>query len=187
MKVDADVRDGLLSVEEFRTLPEEDGHRLELSRGRVVREPAPGVRHGQIAFRFLELLQRYGKEEGLGLVLFNTGFVLTSEPATVRVPDVAFVSADRLPEGRVPDGWGEGAPDVVVEVVSSSNSASEMQRRALDYLDAGARLVWVADPASRTVTEYRSRSRIRISEGDDELEGGGVLPGLRARVERLFA
>jgi len=61
-----------------------------------------------------------------------------------------------------------------------------MQKKALEYLDAGARLVWVVDPAVRTVTVYRSRQNIRILQGSDLLEAPGLIPTVRAPVEELF-
>jgi len=186
MSKQANAGEATLTVDRFRELPEVDGYRLELVRGRVAREPAPGPRHGQTAFAFLDLLRRFGKDAGLGLVFFDTGFVLSRDPDTVRVPDVAFVTTDRIPAEGIGDQFWELAPDVVVEVTSPSNSASDMQRRALDYLDAGARLVWVADPATRTVAVYRSRTDIRILEGADVLVGDEVLPELRVRMDELL-
>lgn len=175
-----------LSVAQFAELPEEEGFRLELVRGSVVREPAPGLRHSRVALAFLDILREFGERAGLGLVFFDTGFVVNPTEPTVRVPDVAFVSSERLPQGALTDELGEGAPDVVVEVVSPSNSASALQRKALDYLDGGARLVWAADPEAGTVTVYQSRSKIQILEGADLLTAEGVIPGLEARVDQLL-
>lgn len=186
MTTDTHIDADLLSVEAFARLPDEDGLRLELARGRVVREPAPGMGHGEVAARICQALWRSGEERGLGWALFDTGFVLSRSPDTVRVPDVAFVSSHRFPGGKLPKGFGEGAPELAVEVVSPSNSASGMQRKALEYLDAGARLVWVADPDARTVTVYRSRSEIRILEADEVLGGGDLLPELGVVVGELF-
>jgi Uma2 family endonuclease len=186
MTTDTHADPELLSAEAFAMLPDEEDHRLELARGKVVREPAPGMGHGRVAGRIYQALWRTGEERGLGWAFFDTGFVLSRGPDTVRVPDVAFVSAHRFPEGKLPKGFGEGAPELAVEVVSRSNSASGMLRKALDYLDAGSRLVWVADPEARTVTVYRSRSEIRILEADDVLEGGDLLPELRVVVRELF-
>jgi Uma2 family endonuclease len=190
--------DDLLTLAGFSSLPEEEGWRLELSEGRVVREPAPGMRHGHLASRVAALLRRFGEDRGLGLTFVDTGFTLASDPPTVRVPDVAFVSTVRVPDvafvstDRVPgegltDGFGEGAPDLAVEVVSPSNSASGIQRKALQYMDAGARLVWVVDPAGATVTVYRTRSDIRILAGDEVLSGEDVLPDLQVPVSELFS
>jgi Uma2 family endonuclease len=179
-------RDDLLTLAGFASLPEEEGWRLELSDGRVVREPAPGMRHGHLASRLAALLRRFGEDRDLGLTFVDTGFTLASDPPTVRVPDVAFVSNDRVPREGLADAFGEGAPDLAVEVVSPSNSASGIQRKAMQYMDGGARLVWVVDPAGATVTVYRSRSKIRILAGDEVLSGDDVLPDLQVPVSELF-
>lgn len=178
--------DERLSVDEFRSLPEEEGYRLELSRGRVVREPAPGPRHGWIALRLGRRLADFAEDEGLGLVFVDTAFVLSAAEEIVRAPDVAFVSSGRVPPQGVTDRFWELAPDVAVEVVSPSNTVSAMQRKALEYLDAGARLVWIVDPAERTVTVHRGRDDIRILAGGDALEGGATLPGFRLALTDLF-
>jgi Uma2 family endonuclease len=175
-----------LTVEDFWALPEEDGVRLELARGRVVREPAPGLRHGSVAARVVALLHREGVERGLGAVLFDVGFRLIGVPGTVRVPDVAFLRVGRIPAEGLPIGFGDGAPDLAIEILSPSNTASEMQRKALEYLDAGARLVWIVDPDAATVTVYRSRAEVRILGGDEPLDAGEVIPGLESPVSALF-
>lgn len=74
-----------------------------------------------------------------------------------------------------------------MEIVSASNSASELQEKVLDYLDAGARMVWLVDPAPRTVTVYRWRDAMRVFRVPEELEGGDLLPGFRLPPARLFA
>lgn len=186
MTTETHVRDVQLSVADFAALPEEEGYRLELSRGRLVREPAPGLAHSDLAGRIYRLLWTAAQEGGAGHVFLDAGFTLSTDPPTVRVPDVAFVLSDRIPRGGLPQGFGEGAPDLVVEVISPSNRASEMQRKSLEYLDAGAHLVWVVDPAEGTVAVYRSRSEIRILAADQVLDGGEVLPGLEVRVGELF-
>lgn len=159
---------------------------MELSRGRLVREPAPGPLHGNVAGRVASLLIQLADREGLGLTFVETAFTLSLEPATVRVPDVSFVAADRVPEEGPGDQFWELAPDLAVEIVSPSNTSSEIQEKALQYLDAGSRLVWVVDPRRRTVTSYRSRSAIRILEESVVLEAEDVLPGLRLPVEKIF-
>ena len=178
--------DRSLSVEEFWALPEEEGFRLELSRGRLVREPAPGPRHGHLSLRLGRLLSSFVEKRDLGFVFADTAFALETEQRTVRVPDVAFVSRERVPEEGLTDRFWELAPDLAVEVVSPSNLASELQQKALDYLRAGARLVWIVDPAQRTVAVYRSRLDIRVLVEGEVLEGDDVLPDLRVAVEEIF-
>lgn len=186
MTAEPGLRDAGLSVDEFAARPEEEGYRLELSRGRLVREPAPGPRHGHVAGRLDRALGSFVEEKGLGLVFVDTAFTLSTRERIVRVPDVAYVSAERIPEEGLGDRFWEVAPDLAVEVVSPSNRVSEMQQKGLDYLDAGSRMIWIVDPAERTVTVYRSRSDIRILDHDDVLEGDDVLPGLRLPIAELF-
>lgn len=174
----------LLTIEEFADLPD-DGWRLELVRGHVVREPPAGIDHGGISALIVTALVEFVGERKLGRVMTaESGFVLSEEPPTVRVPDVSFLRADRLDFDT--RGFAPFAPDLAVEVLSPSNTVSEIHDKVLDYLDAGTRLVWVVDPASRTVTVYRSRDEIRLLRADDEIGGANVLPGFRRRVAELF-
>lgn len=167
-------------------LPEEDGYRLELANGLLVREPAPGPRHGQVVARLLATLWNFVDQEELGVVFVETAFTLAADGPIVRVPDVAFVSAAHIPADGVTDRFWVLGPDLVVEVVSPSNRMSEMQQKIIEYLDAGTRVVWIVDPSKHTVTTYRSRSEIRILVTEDVLEGQDVLPGLRIPVSELF-
>jgi Uma2 family endonuclease len=174
------------SIEEFERLPERDW-RTELVQGRLVREPLAGYEHGLLANRISFLLTAFVREHRLGDVLTaETGFVLSEDPPTVRGPDVAFVAAERVPTEGPPAGFARFAPDLAVEVVSPSSRLSEVQDKALDYLDAGARLVWVVEPRARRVMVYRSRSDIRVLGLEEELDGGSVLPGFRLPVREIF-
>lgn len=173
-----------LTIEEFERLPD-DGWRMELVRGHVVREPPTGFEHGDVAFRMGSVLMRFVDEHALGKVVgTEAGFVLFDEPPTVRAPDIAFVREERL--GFDPKRFAPLAPDLAVEILSPSNTVSEIQDKVLDYLDAGTCLVWVADPNSRTVTVYQSRNTIQLLTADDEIDGADVLPGFRCKVSELF-
>ena len=170
----------LLTVEEFERLPD-DGWRMELVRGRVVREPPAGFRHGSIGGRLGGWLHRFVEERGLGIVLASeTGFVLDDEPPTVRAPDVALVSSARIP-ADLPLGFARFAPDPAVEIVSPSNTWSEIQSKVRDVLDAGSEMVWVVDPASRSITVYRARDEIRLLRAGRCAGRWGPAPGVRGR------
>lgn len=175
-----------LTLDEFIALPEEDPFRLELAAGRLVREPAPGFRHGRVAARLNRMLWEAGQQPGHGEVFFDTGFLLAREPPTVRIPDVAFVSATRLAENETDEVFLPIAPDLAVEVLSASNSASAIQRKVLEYLDGGAVLVWIVDPSAETVTVYRGRDDIRVLGAGQTLDGGAAVPGLQVEVAALF-
>ena len=176
---------GPVTIEEFERLPDEPS-RLELVRGHVVREPPAGFEHCGIGVQIATRLNTYVRQHALGKVVAGEpGFVLFDDPPTVRAPDVAFVARDRLPAD--PRGFPRLAPDLAVEIVSPSNTLSEIQDKIFDYLDAGTRLVWVVEPRGRTVTVYRSRDDIRILTSSQEIEGGEVLRGFRVEVSEFFA
>jgi Uma2 family endonuclease len=96
------------------------------------------------------------------------------------------VRADRLP----PEGIGPGllrfAPDLAVEVLSPSESASELEEKLADYTAAGTRLIWVVDPARRTVMILDQSRPVRWLQESDVLEGEAVVPGFSCRVAEIF-
>jgi Uma2 family endonuclease len=94
-----------------------------------------------------------------------------------RIADVAFISAERLQ--RLQGPYFEGAPDLVVEVLSPSNTASEILDRESLCLRNGARAFWQVDPQNRLikVTTADGRSAIFGIGGEIPLEefGGGKI------------
>src|SRR6266496_3229822 len=98
--------------------------RRELVDGEVVEmAPAGGV-HGQVTALVASRLLQFVRAQGGGFVVAgDVGFILAlvGDPERVRAPDVAFVSATRLPEGRVPERFIRAAPDLAVEVLSPSD------------------------------------------------------------------
>jgi len=176
----------LLTVEEFQRLPEEDAYRVELVRGRAVREPRPGARHGWLAGKIFHALHAHAREHALGLAVIETGFLLSVDPPTIRGPDVAFIAAASMPPEGIPVGFWTLSPDLAVEVLSPSNSAIEIQAKILDYLAAGTRLVWVVDPHNETVSVHGARNESNLLTRKDDLTGGEVLPDFRMGIADLF-
>jgi Uma2 family endonuclease len=83
-------------------------------------------------------------------------------------------------------GYWPGAPDLAVEVISPSDTYTEVEEKVAEYLQAGAKAVWVVNPRRRTITLYHSLSDITILTEHDTLEGGDLLPGFRCRVSEVF-
>jgi Uma2 family endonuclease len=146
-----------------------------------------GYAHGSIEIRIARALANFVEAARLGDVLgAETGFHIASDPDTVRAPDVAFVCSERIPSER-PEGFFQGAPDLAVEVLSPNDKASEVNAKVQDWLDAGCRMVWVVDPATKTVSVYRSRTQIEVLGVSDTLPGGDVLPGFSLPLVEIFA
>jgi Uma2 family endonuclease len=177
----------LVTADELLMMPD-DGFRYELVKGELKRMPPTGRQHGSVTMELAAPLHRYVKLNKLGQVYAaETGFKLESDPDTVRAPDIAFVSAERIEAAGRVQGYGEGAPDLAVEVLSPGNTKREMAEKVEEYFAAGARLVWVVNPKSKTVTVYRSLTDVDMLTEKDMLEGGEVVPGFQIPVAEIFA
>jgi Uma2 family endonuclease len=163
-------------------------YRQELIEGRLHEMEPPGAEHGRAAMVIGALLYSHVEPEGLGIVFASeVGFQLASDPDTVRAPDVAFIARERVPATGIPRGYWPGPPDLAVEVVSPSDRHSQVEGKALHWLDAGARAVVVVDPPLRTVTVYRSRRDVRILTTDEPLDLTDVVRGWSPLVGEFFA
>ena len=151
--------------------------RTELVRGMlVVREPA-GSRHGLVTMNLGAELAVYAKQTGAGGVYAaESGFKLASNPDTVRAPDIAFVTRERLPPPTT-TGYPALAPDLAVEVLSPGDRPGDVLAKVADWLSAGTRLVWVLDPQRRLARVYRHDGSETFVTAEDPLDGEDVLPG----------
>jgi len=174
----------LMTAEQMFALPESERH--ELVRGEIRRMTPAGLRHGWVSAELVAALHAFVREHRLGRVATNDpGFILHRDPDTVRAPDVAFIAAARVPDDA--SGFAALAPDLVAEVVSPNDRASEVTEKALDWLAAGVRLVWVIDPGTRIATVYRQGGDALLLIGDAALDGEDVLPGFRLPLPELFS
>jgi len=175
-----------MSAEELLQLPRGRA-RFELLDGELsVMEPG-GAEHGAVAVRIGAKLLTHVDEHGLGAVFgAETGFVLVpGEETTIRAPDAAFVARGNVERlGRTENYWPE-APDLAVEVVSAGDSFSAVHEKALAWLEAGTRLVLVADPDTRMVTGYRRGSMETWAE-DATVGASDVVAGWAPRAAELF-
>lgn len=177
---------GIPSAEDLPYL-EAEGDRVELVAGSTVREPPPGSTHGGVTLAVGSLIRAFVREHGLGRAFGETGYVLASDPDTVRAPDASFVSEERLAGAGWRGPYRVGAPDLAVEVASPRDSEPDLAAKAGEYLAAGGRAVWVLDPEGRTVTVHRP-GRKPVTVGPDKvLDGDPVLPGFQVPVVELFA
>jgi Uma2 family endonuclease len=175
-----------VTVEEFATMPLEG--RWELIDGEPVHMPASADESSSIGATIIGFLAPFVRSRGLGRVYgADGGFVLFPDRATVRVPDVAFVRAERVPQGQARKSFPRLAPDLVVEVLSPSDSTSEVVAKMAMYQEAGVLLIWLVDPDKMTVTVIAAGSTATVLGRDDNLEGGEVLPGFSVPVAELFA
>ncbi len=158
----------------------------ELVEGVLV-EKIMGYVESLLAGALLATLRGFVVPRNLGLVSGADG-MMRLFPGLVRIPDVAFVSWDRVPGGRVPrEPVPTLIPDLAVEVLSAGNTDAEMDRKRSEYFGAGVRLLWVVNAERRTVTVYASATTMEVLAEDRTLSGGDVLPGFTLELRDLFA
>jgi Uma2 family endonuclease len=176
----------LMTPEEFLVHPLDDV-KAELVRGELRVTPPGGGPHGRAATNVVYLLAAFTKSRRLGMVFADgVGYELVKLPRTVRVPDASYVRASRLPAEGIGPGLLKLAPDIAVEVLSPSETASELEQKLDDYRVSGTALVWVVDPVRRTVTVVAADAPLRTLHDDAMLDAGSVLPGFACAVAEIF-
>ncbi len=157
----------------------------ELVDGSLV-EKTMGYLEGRVAFVLGVLLEAYLSQHDLGIANGPDGSCRIF-PDQVRIPDVSFVSWERLPNRKVPDQpVPQLVPDLAVEVLSRGNTVEEMERKLRDYFRAGVRLVWYIDPRNKTARSYSGPEQHVEVGVHGRLNGGDVLPGFEVSLGDLF-
>ncbi|MDP8923509.1 MAG: Uma2 family endonuclease [Chloroflexota bacterium] len=146
----------------------------------------PGGEHGDIASILDGSLGAHVRRQRLGRVFVDTGFLLATDPDTVRAPNVAFVRREP-PEAatRIRD-YIPGAPDLAIEVISPNDLYTEVAEKVAEYLEHGARLVLVVNPRRPNVAVHRPDQPVRVLTVDDVIDGEDVVPGWSLPVRELF-
>ena len=163
------------------------GVRGELIRGVLCETMPTGHEHGRVVINLGTELRNFVKTRKLGsLTASDSGVWLERDPDTVREPDIAYFSAERMPPGVRVTGYAETPPDLVVEVVSPSNTIREVNDKAFMWLGYGVRLVWVVYQYTRTVDVYQSGRAVTTLTDDDTLDGLDILPGFACGVSEIF-
>jgi Uma2 family endonuclease len=174
----------LLTVEDVLAMPD-DGDRLELIRGELLRMPPVGFEHSDIVLGLGGELRRHVLANGLGRVGGgDPGFILQRDPYTFLGPDIAFIRADRVPEDR--HGILELAPDLVVEIISPSDRFNDVTEKVATYLECGVRCVWLVQPLRKRVFVYIPDTSVQELLEGDTLDGGDIVPGFAIPVAEIF-
>ena len=175
----------LLSIEQLAKLPDDD-RLYELDEGELITmAPASGM-HGRMESRVTRVLDIFMREHPVGeLLTSDTGFVLSRNPDVLRSPDLAFLRSDKADLVQE-DGFVEGAPDLAIEIVSPSDSATSVVRKVRQYLEAGTHTVWVIHRRTREVQVHEASGTSRFLTADQILDAPDLLPGFSVKVAELF-
>lgn len=168
--------------EDLLTMP--GGEHYELVDGRLV-ERKMSFWSSYVAGVIFGILDPFCRENRLGWVSPEgvTFQCFPALPGRVRKADVSFIRSQRLSLAQATaEGHCPIAPDLAVEVVSPNDIAYEIDEKVREFLDAGVPLVWVVNPAQRTVAIHRASGPGAILRENDEISGEDVIPGFRCRV-----
>jgi Uma2 family endonuclease len=157
----------------------------ELVDGTLV-EKAMGYRESCEAAVLIAILDTHTHKHDSGIVAGADGTVRLM-PGLVRIPDVSFVSWERLPGHELPAEPIPGlVPNLAVEVLSESNTPKEMERKLEDYFKAGVEQVWFVDGEARTFEIFTSPTTSQVFSGKRTIKTGKLFPGLKLSVDAFF-
>ena len=176
----------LLTADDLLRL-DSQGVRGELIRG-VLHETMPaGLRHGEVVAALLAMFWVHIRPGRLGRIFgSDTGVILETNPDTVREPDVAFVSAERLPLDAEISGYCPVAPDLVAEIKSPGDSEQAVDDKATMWLSHGVRIALVINPEAGTIRVRQPNLPTVILTMDDTLDVSEVLPGVSCSVREIL-
>ena len=135
-----------------------------------------GSEHGWVVMNVAAPMATFVKQRQLGYVFgAESGFIIQRNPDSVRAPDVAFVLRDRV-AGELPKEFFDGPPDLAVEVLSPSDTASAVHEKAEDWLGAKCQEVWLIDPQRKTASKCTWSVNAIVREPVEHLSTE-LLPG----------
>lgn len=177
----------LLTVDDYIALDEPEGVRYELSEGELIVTPSPNYPHNRVRDDLNAALWNFVKPRQLGIVTSETDMKLAGE--TVRRPDVAFISADRLRGLDLEQVPLPLAPDLAIEVVSKNDRADDLLLKVTQYLAAGVKTVWLFYLNTRLAYRYvqgKLEPEVRSAAAGHVFDEPALLPGFSAPLGEIL-
>lgn len=172
-----------MEMEKLAKLKLDPERESEIVNGKPIAKAMEGARHGGVCARLLGAVGRFVMELELGgIYASNTTFKIGSDE---RLPDISFVTAERIPAEGEPEGLWQLAPDLAVEVVSPNDFWQDVLGKMRTYFAAGVREVWLVAPESKEVYVYTDPESVRILSEDKELTSE-LLPDFRCKLSAIF-
>ncbi len=177
----------LMTAEQLEVMPD-DHLKRELINGEVLVEMPPGFEHGLIAAMVVAHFWQYLATHPIGLAIGEAGFILRRNPDTVRAPDAAVVLHSSRESEDIPRTFFSGAPDLAVEIVSPTDSATTVADKVADWLEANTQIVWVIYPSRPRpkLVAYYPDGRGRTFGLEDQVDALPVLPDFAVHLKDLL-
>ena len=174
-----------LTYEQFRQLPD-DGKQYELVHGEVHLTPAPTTRHQFVLRNLTGSLLHYLDKNTLGELAFAPLDVRLGEDTALQ-PDLIFVSSSRA--DIIQEDFIAGAPDLVVEILSTSTAAHDRATKLPIYAEAGVPEVWLIDSQAKTVEVLRLQGKkyfVEATHAGDQVLTSDFFSGWQLPLRDLF-
>lgn len=177
-----------LTLEEFLALPEGDVI-YEFVQGQAVPkfpgdEMSPKFFHSSITGALFTLLNQWAQKRGRVRIEWAISLNRAGE-SWIPVPDLTYVSYDRLPVDWSKDEACPVSPELAIEIISLGQTFGEMTEKATDYLAAGISCVWVVDPRAKSITLFLPDALPKTYRGNRAIEYP-MLPGLALTPQQVF-
>ena len=183
-----------MTIDDFIRRYGEEGP-FEIIDGEILIMSPTVSRHGIVMKRLVASFLKYEESHSTGEIFFEVPFVLSDSSNWVkgaRVPDLMFFEASRLDiyKKQYPN-WEDKpfiiVPDMVIEIISPSDSYSEIDRKVELYLEDGVQLVWVIDPQRNKIAIHSANTdHPIILSGNATLAGEEVIPGFEIKLTEIF-
>ncbi len=175
------------TYQDYLKLPEEPGYRFEVLEGMLVRDPSPNVMHQRVSRRLQRILDDYVATSDPEGEIFDAPLDVTLQDTTVVQPDLLYVSGGQseiVREARI-----DGAPTLMVEVLSPTSGRKDRIQKLQIYQQAGVQHYWLVDPEERTLQCFSLRegayALVVVGMDDETIEHPG-FPGLVIPLKALW-
>lgn len=175
-----------LTYEDLLETPEGDIYRYEIIAGEMIVSASPSKRHARISLRLVRRMADYVEEHNLGEA-FHAPVDVRLGRHDIVVPDIIFLSAER--SHVFGERLADGAPDLIVEVLSPSTRTRAVKVKLQQYVQAGVQEYWVVDPRSGKISVYwRTHERTyELLPAEDGTTRSRVIPGFEVNPADLVA
>src|SRR5260221_4956553 len=174
-------------IDLLRALDGDNKVLCELVSKTLVEKPM-GFQESRIAAIIIRYLLEFVEKHDLGFVTGSDG-PYRMKMKNVRLPDVTYISWGRFASREDADKPNicPVSPDLVVEVLSESNTKKEIEKKQIEYFETGVKLVWIIDPRKRNVTIHRvDGTTTTVLDHKGKLSGENVLPGFKLEISKFL-
>ena len=174
---------------DLETMPD-DGKLYEVIGGELYVSRQPHLNHQITCSNINSLLKEWARKTHLGVAIFTPGIIFADDDDVV--PDVIWISHERLAIATQPDGKLHSAPELVVEVLSPGeiNERRDRETKLKLYSRRGVLEYWIVNWRTRQIEVYRREEMALQQTGivyENDVLQSPYLPGFRCQVREVFA